>query len=79
MVGGLGFMAGRAGANRAAREASQEQRLAGLEGEPPARSAQASTPADDTVAQLAQLGELREKGMLTADEFERQKQKLLAD
>jgi hypothetical protein len=79
MVGGLGFMAGRAGANGAAREAAQEQRLAGLEGEQGSASVPApARTSDDTIEQLRQLGELREQGVLTADEFEREKQKLLA-
>jgi hypothetical protein len=33
---------------------------------------------DDTVAQLEKLGELKEKGILTDEEFALQKQKLLA-
>jgi hypothetical protein len=40
--------------------------------------APAATPSgDDTVAQLAQLGELRDKGVLTEEEFAAQKAKLL--
>ncbi len=81
MVGGVGYMAGKAGANRAAQEQSQEQRLAGVESQqapapapPPAAPAPA---AGNTVEQLKQLGELRDSGVLTAEEFEREKQKIL--
>jgi hypothetical protein len=82
MVGGVGYMAGKAGANRAAREQSQEQRLASVEGQqaappppPPAPPAGGST--GGTIEQLKQLGELRDSGVLTAEEFEREKQKIL--
>jgi hypothetical protein len=83
MVGGVGYMAGRAGANRAAQESSQEQRIEDLEGgqapgaAPPA-PAPAAPAAGGTIEQLKQLGELRDSGVLTPAEFEREKQKLLA-
>ncbi|HSZ69239.1 MAG TPA: SHOCT domain-containing protein [Solirubrobacteraceae bacterium] len=87
MVGGVGYMAGKAGANRAAQEASQEQRIESLEGPPaatapPAAAAPAAAPpaaaaAPSTIEQLKQLGELRDGGVLTPAEFEREKQKLL--
>jgi hypothetical protein len=85
MVGGAGYMAGKAGAKRAARESSQEQRIESLEGSqaaPPAQPAAAAAPppaasAGGTIEQLKQLGELRDSGVLTAEEFEREKQKLL--
>lgn len=82
MVGGVGYMAGRAGANRAAQESSQEQRIGDLEGgQAPAGAAPAAAPAPaatNTIEQLKQLGELRDSGVLTPEEFEREKQKLLA-
>jgi Short C-terminal domain len=85
MVGGVGYMAGKAGANRAAQEASQEQRIAGMESQQAAGggggSSQPSQPAapagGGTIEQLKQLGELRDSGVLTPEEFEREKQKLL--
>lgn len=77
MVGGLGYMAGKAGAKRAAQESSQ-----GMEGgQPPtaAPAAAAAPPAaGSNIEQLKQLGELRDSGVLTPDEFEREKQKILA-
>ena len=83
MVGGVGYMAGKAGANRGAQESSQEQRLAELESQqapPPSAPPPAAAPAagGSVVEQLKQLGELRDSGVLTPDEFEREKQKILA-
>jgi hypothetical protein len=82
MVGGMGYMAGKAGANRSAQESSQEQRLAELESQqaPPSAPPPAAAPAagGTVVEQLKQLGELRDSGVLTPEEFEREKQKILA-
>jgi hypothetical protein len=79
MVGGLGYMAGKSGANRAARETSQEQRIEDLEGgQPPAAAPAAAPAAGSKIEQLKQLGELRDSGVLTPEEFEREKQKILA-
>jgi hypothetical protein len=82
MVGGMGYAAGRAGARHAAQEQSQEERLGGLESQqapsasapPPAPAA----PAESTVEQLQKLAQLRDSGALTNEEFEAQKQKILA-
>ncbi len=81
MVGGVGYMAGKAGANRASQESSQEQRIAELESQqaPPSAPPPAAPAAGGSVVeQLKQLGELRDSGVLTPDEFEREKQKILA-
>ncbi len=83
MVGGMGYMAGKAGANRSAQESSQEQRLAELESQQaPASAPPAAAPppaaGGSVVEQLKQLGELRDSGVLTPEEFEREKQKILA-
>jgi Short C-terminal domain len=85
MVGGVGYMAGKAGANRAAQEQSQEQRLAEMESQqhaaapppPPPPGPPAGGASGGTIEQLKQLGELRDSGVLTAEEFEREKQKIL--
>ena len=45
---------------------------------PPAPAAPAAGGADDLMAQLEKLGELRDKGILTDEEFAAQKAKLLA-
>jgi hypothetical protein len=87
MIGGAGYMAGKSKANSAAQEQGQEQRIAELESQqapppppppPPAAAAPAAPAGPSMIEQLSQLGELRDKGILTADEFEREKQKLLA-
>ena len=57
------------------RWAQQEQQQAPAYAEPPP---QAAAPAADPMDQLAKLGELREKGLLTDEEFAQQKAKLLA-
>lgn len=81
MVGGAGYMAGKSMANRSNQEQGQEQRIAELESQQAAPAPVAAAPAaaaPSMIDQLTQLGELRDKGVLTADEFEREKQKLLA-
>ncbi len=75
MVGGVGYAAGRAGAKRAA----QEQPPAGMESQQQAPlSAPPPAPAETTVEQLQKLAQLRDSGVLTSEEFEAQKQKILA-
>ncbi len=75
MVGGVGYAAGRAGAKRAA----QEQQPAGMESQQQAApSAPPPAPAETTVEQLQKLAQLRDSGVLTSEEFEAQKQKILA-
>ncbi len=78
MVGGAGYMAGKSAASHAAREASQEERLAAVEGQAAASAPPAAAPAATTAEQLKQLAELRDSGVLTPEEFEREKQKVLA-
>ena len=76
-MGGVGYAAGRAGAKRSAREESQEQRPAGVESQQaPPPSAPAAT--ETTMEQLQKLAQLRDSGVLTSEEFEAQKQKILA-
>jgi hypothetical protein len=76
MVGGVGYAAGRAGAKRAAQEQAQEQPT-GVESQQ-APSSAPPPPAETTVEQLQKLGQLRDSGVLTSEEFEAQKQKVLA-
>jgi hypothetical protein len=45
--------------------------------EPPPQAAPAAAPAADPVAQLKELGELRDNGVLTDEEFAAQKAKIL--
>jgi hypothetical protein len=87
MVGGAGYMAGRAGQRAVYREADQEQRLEQLETEqqpqaappppPPAPPPPSPTGGDDLVSQLKQLGDLKSSGVLSDEEFEAAKAKLL--
>jgi membrane protease subunit (stomatin/prohibitin family) len=81
MVGGMGYMAGKAGANRAAQQSSQEQQPSDVQSQQAAAGAPppAAAPAGgSSIEQLKQLGELRDSGVLTPEEFEREKQKILA-
>lgn len=81
MVGGVGYAAGRSAARRSAQEGEQEQRLAELESQqaaqPQAAPAAAGGLDPAAIEQLKQLAELRDSGVLTEEEFEAQKQKLL--
>jgi Short C-terminal domain len=45
--------------------------------EPPQQAAPAAAPAADPIAQLKELGELRDSGVLTDEEFAAQKAKIL--
>lgn len=45
--------------------------------EPPPQQAAAAAPAADPIAQLKELGELRDSGVLTDEEFAAQKAKIL--
>lgn len=80
MVGGVGYMAGKAGARRAAQETAPQT----AQQPPPVAPSVAPQPPPGgggdqpgTIEQLKQLGELRDSGVLTAEEFDREKQKLL--
>jgi hypothetical protein len=46
--------------------------------EPPPAPAPAAAPAPDPIAQLKQLAELKDQGILTEEEFAAQKAKILA-
>jgi hypothetical protein len=78
MVGGVGYAAGRAGAKHSTQEQSQEQRLAELESQQQAPPSAPAPPAETTVEQLQKLAQLRDSGVLTPEEFEAQKQRVLA-
>src|SRR3954452_9978782 len=93
MVGGAAYYGGKRTQENRYREESQEARLQEPEGQqyaPPMQAApmaappvQAAPPApggttDDTIEQLTKLGQLRDAGVLTDDEFAEQKRRLLA-
>ena len=81
MVGGTAYYAGKKVQQGREQDDMTEARLEQLE----AQQAYASSPepapsggvSDATIQQLKQLAELKESGILTPDEFEQQKQKLL--
>jgi hypothetical protein len=84
-IGGGAYVAGKHTANNRQREAEQEQRIGDLEDQPqpaaaaaPAAAAPASGISQTMLAQLKQLGELHEQGVLTDEEFAQQKQRCLA-
>lgn len=64
-------------------EQAEAQAYEQEQGGPPPPPPQAPPPAasteSDILGQLKQLGELKEAGVLTEDEFENQKAKILAD
>jgi multidrug resistance efflux pump len=89
MVGGGAYVAGKHVANNQAEAASQEQRIADLEAQqaaaaPPAAApppapvaAPAAAPADDLTSQLMDLKSLMDQGVLSPEEFQQAKAKLL--
>jgi hypothetical protein len=80
MVGGTAYYAGKRMQESREREEEQEYRLRELEAQPAAPSAPApatSAITSETLAQLEQLAQLKERGVLTEDEFEVQKRRLL--
>jgi hypothetical protein len=79
MVGGTAYYAGKRAQEGREREDEQEYRLQDLE----AREAAAAAPpqpggiSSESLAQLEQLAKLKEQGVLSEDEFEVQKRRLL--
>jgi hypothetical protein len=60
---------------QANRWAAQDQQQ--YQQEPPPQYQQAPAPAEDPVAQLRELGKLRDDGILTEEEFAAEKHKIL--
>jgi len=88
MVGGAGYMAGKKAQQGKAREAEQEERIAALEQQqapapataamaPPAAAPAAPSGGTDVVAELTKLKGLLDAGVLTPEEFEAAKKKVL--
>jgi hypothetical protein len=76
MVGGASYYAGKKVQQGREDDADRDARLEQLE----AQQAAAPPPGgmtDATIEQLTKLGQLRDQGVLTDEEFEAQKQKLL--
>jgi hypothetical protein len=90
MVGGAAYYGGKRVQRGQEQEAGQEARIEDLEAQqsaPPAYQpapVQAAPPppaggmTDDTIEQLTKLGQLHDAGVLTDDEFDQQKRRLLA-
>jgi hypothetical protein len=79
-IGGGAYQMGKRRAYQQDREASQEQRIAELESQPPPAPTPATTPgiSSDAMQKLQELGQLHDQGVLTDDEFSTQKERLLA-
>jgi multidrug resistance efflux pump len=91
MVGGGAYVAGKHVANNQAEAASQEQRIADLEAQQAAAAPQAAPPpppapvaaspaapaGDDLTSQLMDLKSLMDQGVLSPEEFQQAKAKLL--
>ena len=82
LLAGGAYKAGSSAGKRSEQEAEQEEQSATrpVAGQPPATSSQPSQPSpvtDETLDQLRKLGELKKEGLLTYDEFETQKKRLL--
>jgi putative oligomerization/nucleic acid binding protein len=82
VVGGVAYHAGKKAQEGREREYDQEARIEDLEAQQSA--AQSAPPAaapggmtDAKIEQLQKLGQLKEQGILTDEEFNAQKQKLL--
>ena len=75
MVGGGAYYAGKKVQQGREQDAEQDARLQNLEDTPAPPSSGGIS--DETIEQLQKLGDLKKQGVLTEDEFEQQKQKLL--
>jgi Short C-terminal domain len=80
MAAGAGYMAGKHMERGREADAERDARLDDLEQEPAAPPPQQSPGgiSDAAIAQLKQLAELHDQGILTDAEFDAQKQKLLS-
>ena len=79
MVGGAAYYAGKRQQDTQYREEEQEARLQDLEARQSTETpvAPSGGMSQDSMAQLKQLAELKDSGVLTEAEFEVQKQKIL--
>lgn len=80
MVAGVGYAAGRHGANRRAEEEAQNEQIAQLQSQQyqqPQAAPAAGETTDDMVEQLTKLKGLLDAGVLTQQEFDAQKAKIL--
>jgi hypothetical protein len=81
MVGGGAYVLGKRAAQGQAQEEAQNAQIEQLEGQQAAAPAAPAAPAggisDDLVSQLEKLGKLKDEGVVTPEECDAQKKKLL--
>jgi Short C-terminal domain len=81
MVGGGAYMLGKHAARGQAQEEEQNAQIDDLQQQQQPAPAAAPAPSggisDDLVSQLEKLGKLKDEGVLTQEEFDAQKKKLL--
>jgi hypothetical protein len=75
MVGGGAYYAGKKVQQGREQDAERDARIQNLEAAPAAPAAGGIS--DATIDQLKKLGDLKDQGVLTQEEFDQQKQKLL--
>ena len=78
-VGGAGYYAGKKISEGRQDDYMRDQQIADLQDQAAAQQAPqtAPTPQEDTISQLERLGELKDQGVLTEEEFQAQKTKIL--
>jgi hypothetical protein len=76
-VGGGAYFAGKRHQENQQREAEQDERLDAAESQP-APAPSAGGMSTESISQLKELGQLHEQGVLTDQEFDQQKAKVLA-
>jgi hypothetical protein len=86
VVGAGAYAAGSSAARHSAQEASQDQQLAQLEAQQQSQATPSMPPpqatsaglTDEKMEQLRKLADMKKEGILTHEEFEAQKQRLLS-
>lgn len=78
-VGGAGYYAGKKISEGRQDDYMQDQQIADLQDQAAAQPVPqaAPTPQEDTLSQLERLGDLKDQGVLTEEEFQAQKAKIL--
>lgn len=77
VAGTASTVAGRVGHRQQKKWAAQDQEAAADQGQPDDSAPAASGITDEEIDQLDKLGELKDKGILTQDEFDQKKKQIL--
>ena len=77
MVGGVAYHAGKRVQEGREEDYDRDARIAELEAQQAANAPAPAAPQVDMVGQLEKLAQLKDQGILTQEEFDAQKQKLL--